>query len=54
MKREYIKIITPPVASSNIELDLVKLTKYLVKNKKAEWTGGILGGEFGYGCDNCD
>ena len=46
-----IKIITPPTASTNIELDLVKLTEYLVKKRGLERVGGILGGEFGYGCD---
>jgi len=50
-KEKVIKIITPPVASTKIELDLVKLTEFLVKNKKADWVGGILGGEFGYGCN---
>ena len=33
-KEKIIKIITPPVASTKIELDLVKLTEFLVKNKK--------------------
>lgn len=50
-KDKIIKIITPSVASSKIELDLVKLTERLVKTKKCDWVGGILGGEFGYGCD---
>jgi len=49
-KEIKIKIICPPIASTDIELDLVNLTEYLVKNGKAEWVGGILGGEFGYGC----
>ena len=47
-KEKIIKIITPPVASTKIELDLVKLTEFLVKNKKDKLVGGILGGEFGY------
>ena len=33
-KKNIIKIITPPTASTNIDMDLVKLTKYLVKKKK--------------------
>ena len=53
MKKEEIKIITPPVASSSIDLDLVKLTEYLTKKVfKGRWQGGgLLGGEFGYGVD---
>ncbi len=46
-----INIITPPVASTDIELDLVNLTEYLVKNRLAEYVFGLLGGEFGYGTD---
>lgn len=50
MKKE-IKIILPPVASTNMDLDLVNLTKYLTKIVfKGKWQGGgLLGGEFGYG-----
>lgn len=50
-KKIVLRIITPPTASTNIETDLVKLTEYLVKKKKVGRVGGILGGEFGYGCD---
>jgi len=46
-----IEIIIPPVTFGDTESDLAKLTEYLVKNGRAEWIGGILGGEFGYGCD---
>lgn len=48
--KEIIRIITPPVASSERDLDLIKLTKHLVKMKKCDWVGGLLGGEFVYGC----
>lgn len=50
-KEKIVKIITALVASNNIDLDLVKLTEHLVKGKKCEWVGGVLGGEFGYGCN---
>ena len=52
-KIEKIKIILPPRASSDIDLDLVKLTEYLTKKGfKGVWQGGgLLGGEFGYGVD---
>lgn len=51
--KEEITIVTPPTASSSIDLDLVKLTKYLTKKVfKGKWQGGgLLGGEFGYGVD---
>jgi len=45
-----IKITTPPIASSGTGLALVRLTEHLVKTKRADWVGGVLGGEFGYGC----
>ena len=50
---EKIIIVTPPVATSNIDLDLVSLTEYLVKNGNDDGSGGGygLGGEFGYGID---
>jgi hypothetical protein len=50
---EEIIIVTPPVASTDIDLSLVKLTEYLTKKVfKGEWQGGgLLGGEFGYGVD---
>jgi hypothetical protein len=54
MKKEVeVTIITPPRASTTIDTDLVKLTKYLVENGLGEGTGtnGALGGEFGYGVD---
>ena len=50
MNKTKIQIITPPVASSNREMDLVNLTEYLIKNEFAEYYGGGLGGEYGYGC----
>jgi hypothetical protein len=48
-----VRVITPPVASTSIDLDLVNLTEYLTKKVfKGKWQGGgLLGGEFGYGCD---
>lgn len=50
-KKQIIKIITPPTASTDIDMDLVNLTEYLVKKKKVDRIGGFLGGEFGYGCN---
>lgn len=46
-----VRIITPPVAESDIELDLVNLTRWLVESGRAENVGGGLGGEFGYGAE---
>lgn len=48
-----IKIITPPIASTDIELDLVNLTEYITQKEfNGEWQGGgVLGGEYGYGVD---
>ena len=52
-KREKVTIVLPPVASTDIDLDLVNLTEYITKKVfKGEWQGGgLLGGEFGYGVD---
>ena len=52
-KNTEITIIIPPIASNEIELDLVKLTEYLTKKVfKGQWQGGgLLGGEYGYGVD---
>ena len=52
MKKQIeVNIILPPTASSDIDMDLVELTKYLVKTGNGgENNGGIgLGGRFGYG-----
>jgi len=51
--KSKITIIMPPVASTDIDLDLVNLTEYLTKKIfKGEWQGGgLLGGEFGYGVE---
>jgi len=48
-----IEIITPPIASRDIDLDLVNLTEYLTKKLFAgeRQGGGLLGGEYGYGVD---
>ena len=47
-----VRIVTPPVAESVIETDLVNLTKWLTKSGAAErYAGGILGGEWGYGVE---
>ena len=53
MKKEIGIIITPPIASTNIDLDLVNLTEYLTKKVFGgeRQVGGGLGGEFGYGVD---
>ena len=48
--KENITIVLPPTASSDIDLDLVKLTEFLSKNLNLD-TGYGLGGEFGYGVD---
>lgn len=50
MKPNKIKIILPFRSRGAVEDYLVDLTEALVKSKKAEWVGGFLGGEFGYGC----
>jgi hypothetical protein len=51
MKKANIVIFTPPTASTEIDCDLVELTKYLVKTVRDDGArGGFgLGGEFGYG-----
>jgi len=53
MKEPTINIhfVTPPVASTRIDNDLIKLTQKLTKKIfNGVWQGGgILGGEFGYG-----
>jgi|SRR3990167_7853 len=48
-----ITILTPSMASTDREMDLVNLTEYLTKKVfKNEWQGGgLLGGEYGYGVD---
>jgi len=48
-----LTIVLPPVASCNIDLDLVNLTEYLVKSGFDDGSGGGggLGGEFGYGVE---
>src|SRR3990167_4648275 len=48
-----VRIVIPPVASSNRELDLVKLTEYIFKKtaKPDEQYDYGLGGEYGYGED---
>jgi hypothetical protein len=53
MKKEKITIVLPPVASSDIDMDLVNLTEYLTKKVfRGKWQGGgLLGGEFGYGVE---
>ena len=51
MSKEKIKVIIPKGATTNIELGLVTLTEYLVKNKNIEASHGLLGGEYGYGCE---
>ena len=51
MKKNTIRIVTPPTASTSIEIDLVKITEYLIKKKKVDHISGLLGGEFGYGCN---
>lgn len=53
MKKDKITIITPPVASISIDLDLVNLTEYLCEKVfKDKWAGGMgLGGQYGYGCN---
>jgi len=53
MKEGEIIIVTPPIAESDIDTDLVNLTEYLVKSGAVgDQTGGYgLGGEFGYGVD---
>ena len=50
---QKIKIVIPLGASTDIDLDLVNLTKYLTKKVfRNEWQGGgLLGGEFGYGVE---
>ncbi len=50
-KQVEVNIILPPTASSDIDMDLVELTKYLVDTGNGgENNGGIgLGGRFGYG-----
>lgn len=52
-REEKIEIITPPVATSDVDCGLVDLTEYMTKKLfKGEWQGGgLLGGEFGYGVD---
>jgi hypothetical protein len=50
MKRETIRIVLPPTASSDIDLDLCELTGYLSKKLNLE-TGFGLGGEDAYGVD---
>jgi len=47
---DQIKIIIPKGATTNVENDLVKLTKFLSKKLKIE-TGYGLGGEYGYGVE---
>lgn len=44
-----IEIVTPPIADEEMDVALVRLTEAIVTNGHAEWTGGVLGGEFGYG-----
>lgn len=46
-----VEIVTPPVASSYIDTDLVRLTECLIVKGGQEWHGGLLGGEYGYGCE---
>ncbi len=50
MKKTKIEIITPLVASSDRELDLVHLTEFLSKKFNLD-TGYGLGGQFGYGVE---
>ena len=39
----------PPASEGQVSADLVWLTEHLMKSQGAETSGGILGGEFGYG-----
>jgi len=49
--KKKIEVIFPPIASSNRDLDLVNLTKYLVENGFAKaYIGGLIGGHYWYGC----
>lgn len=49
-KANKVIIVTPPVASSAIDMDLVKLTEILSKKLNLD-TGCGLGGEYGYGVE---
>lgn len=49
--RVSVTIITPPVAASDIEHDLVNLTEYIEKVTGETASGGFLGGQYGYGID---
>jgi hypothetical protein len=51
MKQAQINIILPPTASTDIDNDLVELTRYLVESGYDDGSGGGygLGGEYGYG-----
>jgi len=51
--KDEITIVIPESASNNVELDLVNLTEYLVKNGHDDGSGGGygLGGKYGYGVD---
>lgn len=47
---EPVVIITPPVAESDMDLDLVNLTEYIWRTQHADEPYGFgLGGEYGYG-----
>jgi hypothetical protein len=49
--RMNIRIITPPVAATAPEHDLVALTEYICRTTGADNPGGGLGGEYGYGVE---
>jgi len=52
MSRPIVQIVTPPVAGSDIDMDLVNLTRWLTESAAVErYAGGILGGEWGYGVE---
>lgn len=46
---ETIKIIIPKVATTQIEFDLIKLTKLIEKKTNKEAPQGFLGGSYAYG-----
>lgn len=47
-----IVVVTPPVASSDRDLDLVRLSEFICQRRhKGEPQGFGLGGTFGYGAD---
>lgn len=46
---EHAVLVLPPVSESRISTDLRVLTEHLITRHGASTTGGLLGGEYGYG-----